>query len=191
LCIFYIITMTRVLHSQFDRNDGYNLGRSRFLFWVWYPFKIIFFLSSIPWPRFLKSSILRLFGGRVGRGVYWKPRVNIHIPWRIEIGDHALVGEEVIILNFEDVRIGTQACISQRAFICTGNHDFTDVRMRYRNRPISIGDGAWIGAQVFVAPGVVIGEECVVTAGSIVVKSLPNGMICSGNPCVALKHRWK
>jgi putative colanic acid biosynthesis acetyltransferase WcaF len=183
--------MTRVLHSEFDRNDGYSLGRPRIVFWLWYPIKVIFFLSVIPWPRCLRSWILRGFGARVGRGVYWKPRINIHIPWNLEIGDHALIGEEVFILNFDIVRIGSQACISQRAFICTGNHDFTDVRMKYRNRPIVIGDGAWVGAQVFVAPGVVIGEECVVTAGSVVVKSLPNGMICSGNPCVELKRRWK
>lgn len=181
---------TRVRHSEFDRNDGFNLGRPRWFFGLWYLVKIVFFLSSFPWPGRLRSSILRCFGATVGENVYWKPRVNIHIPWKLSVGDHALFGEEVFILNFEMVSIGTEACVSQRVFICTGNHDFRDVKMRYRNRPISVGDGAWIGAQVFVAPGVKIGDEAVVTAGSIVLKDLPPGMICTGNPCIAVKPRW-
>jgi putative colanic acid biosynthesis acetyltransferase WcaF len=63
--------------------------------------------------------------------------------------------------------------------------------MPYRNRPITVGDGAWVGAQVFVGPGVTVGMEAVVTAGSVVTHSLPPGKICSGNPCVAIKPRWK
>jgi putative colanic acid biosynthesis acetyltransferase WcaF len=152
---------------------------------------MMFFLSAVPWPSALRTCLLRLFGAKVGRGVYWKPRVNIHIPWKLEVGDHALFGEEVFILNFETVVVGEQACISQRAFICTGNHDFTDIRMRYRNRPIRIGAGAWIGAQVFVAPGVDVGREAVATAGSVVLRDLPAATVCSGNPCTPVKPRWK
>ena len=51
-------------------------------------------------------------------------------------------------------------------------------------------DGAWVAAQVFVGPGVTIGAEAVASAGSIVTKSLPAGMVCAGNPCSALKPRW-
>lgn len=181
---------TRVLHSEFDKRIGFNLGRSRMWLYVWYPFKMVFFLSSIPWPRCLKSLILRCFGAVVGKDVYWKPRINIHFPWKLEIRDYALIGEEVFILNFERVLIGEQACISQRSFLCTGNHDYTDVRMSYRNRPIEIGDGAWIGAQCFVGPGVRVGREAVVTVGSVVLRDLPVAMVCGGNPCVAIKRRW-
>jgi acetyltransferase-like isoleucine patch superfamily enzyme len=53
-----------------------------------------------------------------------------------------------------------------------------------------IADGAWVGAQTFVAPNVQIGKEAVITAGSIVTRSLPEGMICSGNPCKARKPRY-
>jgi len=53
-------------------------------------------------------------------------------------------------------------------FLCTGNHDFTEPSMPYRNRRILVEDGAWIGAQTFVGPGVVIGGEAVIAAGSVV-----------------------
>ncbi len=56
-------------------------------------------------------------------------------------------------------------------------------------QPIVIGDGAWICADVFIGPGVTVGANCVVTAGSVVGKDLPAGMVCSGNPCVAVKER--
>jgi putative colanic acid biosynthesis acetyltransferase WcaF len=135
--------------------------------------------------------MLRWFGAKVGQGVYIKPRVNIHLPWKLAIGDHTWIGEEVFILNFEPVTIGEHCCISQRAFLCTGNHDYRDPAMSYRNAPITIGPGAWVGAQVFVAPGVTVGSEAVVTAGSVVVTDLPAAMVCSGNPCAPRKPRWK
>ncbi len=56
-------------------------------------------------------------------------------------------------------------------------------------RPIVIGENAWLGADVFVGPGVTIGELCVVGARSVVVKDLPPGTVCAGNPCRVLKAR--
>jgi putative colanic acid biosynthesis acetyltransferase WcaF len=121
----------------------------------------------------------------------FKPRVNIYLPWRLEIGSHCWIGEEVFILNYAGVRIGSHACISQRAFLCTGNHDYRDPEFAFRGGPISVGDGVWIGAAVFLAPGVSVGDEAVVGAGSVVLKDLPPGMICSGNPAEPKSARWK
>ena len=104
---------------------------------------------------------------------------------------HAWIGEEVLILNFEPVAIGKHACVSQRSFLCTGNHDFRDPSMPYRNRPITIGDGAWVGAMCFVAPGVTVHDDAVIRAGSIVLKDVPVGVIAAGNPCEPVGVRWK
>ena len=80
-------------------------------------------------------------------------------------------------------------CISQRAFLCTGNHDWSDPAFSLTAAPITIGNGAWICASTFIGPGVHVGENSVVTAGSVVVRDLPSGMICSGNPCEPVKPR--
>ena len=177
--------------DQFDAGKGLVRGRSKVVEMVWYLLKCAFLLSALPWPSWLKVALLRAFGAKIGNGVVIKPRVNVHFPWRLEVGAHSWIGEEVFILNFDPVRIGSQACVSQRVFLCTGNHDFRDEKFSFRSAPISVGDGAWVGASVFVGPGVEIGDEAVVTAGSVVLKSLPAGMVCGGNPAVAKSPRWR
>lgn len=183
--------MSRVRNDLFNPRKGLDRGRSKLGEAVWYLVKCTFFLSPFPWPSSTRVRLLRMFGAQVGHGVLIKPRVNIHFPWKLKIGEHAWIGEEVFILNFEPVTIGSHVCVSQRAFLCAGNHDFRDVAMSYRNAPITIGDGAWVGAQCFVGPGISIGEDAVATAGSIVVCDIPPNTICGGNPCVPLKPRWR
>ena len=182
--------MTRIRNDLFDPKKGLDRGRP---FWVealWYTLKCLLFLPAWPVPSKLKCAILRFFGAKVGRGVVIKPRVNIHLPWKLAIGDFTWIGEEVFILNLEPVTIGAHCCISQRAFLCTGNHDYRRLDMPYRNQPIRIEDGAWVGAQVFVAPGVTVGSEAVVLAGSVVAGNVVPGMVCSGNPCRPRRPRW-
>lgn len=183
--------MTRMRLDLFDASRNLDRGRAAWFEAVWYLVKTVFFLSALPWPSVLKRGLLRFFGAKIGPEVVIKPRVNVHFPWRLEVGAHTWIGEEVFILNFEPVRIGSHACLSQRAFLCTGNHDFRDERFSFRSAQIMVGDGAWVGASVFVGPGVEIGNEAVVTAGSVVLKSLPGAMICAGNPAVAVSPRWK
>ena len=180
----------RVRNDLFNPRIGLDRGRSGLVEAAWYLVKCGFFLPALPFPSPLKRSLLRLFGARVGRSVVIKPRVNIHFPWKLSLGDFTWVGEEVFILNFEPVTIGAHCCISQRAFLCTGNHDHRRPEMPYRNQPIAIEDGSWVGAQVFVAAGVTIATEAVITAGSVVTRSQPAGRVCGGNPCAPLRDRW-
>ena len=182
--------MTRVRNDLFDGRPDLDRGRSAWVEAIWYLLKCAFFLSALPWPVSFKRNLLRWFGAKIGTGVYIKPRVNIHFPWKLEIGDHSWIGEEVFLLNFEPIVIGSHCCISQRAFLCTGNHDFRQPAMPYRNRRIRIEDGAWIGAQAFVGPGVTIGSEAVIAAGSVVTKDQPSEARCAGNPCAPIGARW-
>jgi len=182
--------MTRLRTQDYNPRAAINRGAPLWVEALWYATKMCFFLSAFPWPSRLKVGILNAFGASVHPTVYIKPRVNIHLPWRLTVGAHSMIGEEVFILNFEKVTIGTQVCLSQRSFICTGSHDYKDPLFSYRNAPIKIGDGAWIGANCFIAPGVRVGSESVITAGSILSKDSPDGMICTGNPCLPTRARW-
>jgi putative colanic acid biosynthesis acetyltransferase WcaF len=184
------VNTTIVRLDLFDRARGLNRGRPIVVEVLWHLCKCFLFITPLPVPSGFKCFVLRLFGARVGRGVVIKPQVKILFPWKLTIGDFAWIGEEVFILNFEPVTIGAQCCVSQRVFLCGGNHDFRQVDMPYRNGPIVIADGAWVGAQSFVAPGVTIGTETVITASSVVTKDQPPKMVCGGNPCRPMKARW-
>ncbi|MBS7566465.1 WcaF family extracellular polysaccharide biosynthesis acetyltransferase [Mucilaginibacter sp. Bleaf8] len=171
-------------------SSGFNRGASKLKEVVWYIIKVLFFLTALPFPNSLKVALLKLFGAKVGKGLVIKPRVNIHFPWKLEIGEHVWIGEEAFILNFEKIVIGNNVCISQRAFLCGGNHDYRDPAMPYRNGPITLQNGAWIGACCFIGPGVNIGIDTVITATSVVTTNAgPNG-IYRGNPAIYIKPRW-
>ncbi|BAU55368.1 WcaF family extracellular polysaccharide biosynthesis acetyltransferase [Mucilaginibacter gotjawali] len=181
---------SKIRLENFDSGKGYSKGANYLTIVGWYVIKWLFFLTSVPYPSGLKVFLLKLFGAKAGKGIIIKPKVNIHMPWRIEIGDYAWIGEEVFILNFEQVTIGNNVCISQRAFLCGGNHDYLDPGFMYRNGPIVVRDGAWVGASCFIGPNVVIGIDAVVSAGSVVTKSVSANGIYKGNPAEFVKKRW-
>ena len=81
-------------------NDKYVPG-SKLKILLWYFTNAIFFLNPfIPFSK-LKISLLRLFGAKIGKGVFIKPRVNIKYPWKLEIGNYCWIGENVWIDNLE------------------------------------------------------------------------------------------
>jgi len=182
---------SQVTLNNFNSKINLQRGTGKLKETVWYLVKMMFFLTAIPYPNSLKVGLLRLFGAKVGKGLVLKPRVNILFPWKLEIGDHVWIGEETFLLNFEKLIIGDNVCVSQRAFLCGGNHDYKISSMPYRNGEITLKDGSWVGASCFVAPNVTIGIDTVVTACSVVLKSLPDNSICSGNPAKVVKERWK
>jgi putative colanic acid biosynthesis acetyltransferase WcaF len=149
---------------------------------LWLVAKWAFFQTAIPWPSALRVSLLRAFGARVGNGVVVRSHVNITFPWRLSIGDHVWLGEEVLILSLAAVRIESDVCISQRAFLCTGSHRFQTPRFELVTKPITVGRGCWIAAQVFVAPGVTVGPDSMLAAGAVVVEDVPAGVLMQGNP---------
>ena len=124
----------------------------------WYFLNAVFFRSAIFGliPSVAKQSMLLLYGAKVGRSVVIKPRVDIKSPWFLEIGDHVWIGERVWIDNHTLVRIGANSCISQGAYLFTGNHDWNDPAFAFFCKPIEIGRGVWITAFCKVGPGTVI-----------------------------------
>jgi putative colanic acid biosynthesis acetyltransferase WcaF len=118
-----------------------------------------------------------------------KPGVRVKYPWLLKIGDFSWIGEDAWIDNLAMVQIGSHVCVSQGAYLCTGNHDWSDPRFGLIVRPIKIGDGAWVGAKALVCPGAELGAGAVAAAGSVVAGILEPNTIYSGNPAEAVKAR--
>jgi len=150
----------------------------------------VFRWSPRPWHGF-RARLLRLFGADITEPsqVVVFPTALITFPWKLHLAPRAMIGPHVRIYNLADVRLGYGANISQHTHLCAGTHDYTRWSMPLVTAPISVGDNAWIAADVFVGPGVTIGELSVVGARSVVMKDLPPRMVCAGHPCRPLKER--
>lgn len=169
-------------------NDWYKPGNP-FKRGCWFLVNLVFFKTGM-FPFYgLKSSLLRIFGAKVGNGVLIKPFVNIKYPWFLEIGDHAWIGENVWIDNLARVTIGNNVCLSQGAFLLTGNHNYKKSSFDLMLKPIIIEDGVWIGAKATVCPGISCGTHSVLSVGSVAVSDMEAYGIYSGNPAVKIKER--
>jgi putative colanic acid biosynthesis acetyltransferase WcaF len=131
--------------------------------WILASALVTSWIPGSAWRRW----VLRLFGARIGREVVIKPGVHVKFPWRLSVGDHSWLGENVWIDNVGDVAIGSNVCISQGAYLCTGSHDWSHANFALIVRPITVGDGAWIAARSVVGPGVAVGEGAVLALGAV------------------------
>jgi putative colanic acid biosynthesis acetyltransferase WcaF len=168
-------------NSEFDR------GAPRWMEALWVAIKVIFFLNPFPWPSGLRVALLRLFGAKIGERVVIRSGVHITFPWFLEIGDDVWLGEEACLLSLAPITIESNVCISQRAFLCTGSHDFRKTTFNLVTRPITVRRGCWIAVQAFVAAGVEIGEGSLVSAGSVVLDTVAPHSLVRGNPAVVVK----
>jgi putative colanic acid biosynthesis acetyltransferase WcaF len=137
------------------------------------------------WRRFL----LRLFGAQIGRGVILRPSVTVTYPWKLKIGDWSWIGDHVTLYTVGEIVIGESAVVSQHSYLCTSSHDHTRPTFDTLVEPIHIESEAWLATNVFVGPGVTVGRGTVIGACSVVLKDVPPGMICSGNPLKVLRPR--
>jgi putative colanic acid biosynthesis acetyltransferase WcaF len=138
-----------------------------------------------------RARLLRLFGAKIaepGRVVVF-PTARITFPWNLTLAPRSMVGPGVTLYNLAPITLARGANLSQNCHLCAGTHDFTRWDMPLVTAPITIGENAWLAADVFVGPGVSVGELCVVGARSVVVRDLPARKICVGQPCRPIKDR--
>lgn len=146
-----------------------------------------------PTPKRLGNSwrlwLLRRFGTVVHGSALIEASCKILQPWLLEIGDGSAVGHHVELYNYALISIGAMTVISQYSYLCTGTHDYTDPNMPLIWQPIKIGSQCWVAADVFIAPGVTVGEGSVIAARSVVTRDMPAWTVCAGQPCRPLKPR--
>jgi putative colanic acid biosynthesis acetyltransferase WcaF len=105
------------------------------------------------------------------------------------MGDYSCLAEQVNCYSVDAVRLGPHATVSQYSFLCTASHDYTEPTMPLVTAPIVVEAGAWVAADVFVGPGVRIGEGAVVGARSTVIRNVGDWLIVAGNPVKVIGKR--
>lgn len=178
---------TTQLRKNFDQK-GFDTGASGFKMFCWYFVSALFVRSGIIPSSGILVAILRLFGAKIGKEVRIKPGLYVHYPWRLKIADYSWIAE-CRIENLAHVTIGKHVCISQKAMILTGNHNYKASSFDLITLPIVLEDGAWVGANATVCPGVTLASHAVLTVGSVATKNLEPYSIYQGNPAVKVKDR--
>ncbi len=176
---------------RFDR----SLARSEHTLWnkcgrgLW---GIVWCLLFRPSPRPLhawRRLLLKVFGARIDRGAKVASSCRIWAPWNLEMGRFSCLGEKVDCYCVGRIRLGNDVVVSQYSYLCSATHDPSDPRFKLVTAPITIEDQAWVAADVFVGPGVTVGEGSVVGARASAYKDVPAWTIVGGNPAKPIRKR--
>lgn len=151
--------------KSFDNAD-FDRGASRAKELAWLIVSALAVAGPMPGSGW-RAVLLRAFGAKIGPGVVLKPGVRVKFPWRLTIGDNSWIGEGAWIDNLAEVRIGHDTCISQGAYLGTGNHDWTSPAFDLVTAPVMIGDQCWVGARATVSPGTRMEDGAVLGIGAV------------------------
>jgi maltose O-acetyltransferase len=136
-----------------------------------------------------RALLCELFD-KFGAGAVLKPSFRCDYGANISIGEDTFVNYDCVFLDCNRITIGREVQIAPRVQIYTATHPLDAATRRSKLEfalPVVIKDGAWLGGGVIVCPGVTIGENTVVGAGSVVTRDLPAGVLAVGNPCRVLR----
>jgi len=165
------------------------IGAGRLKQVAWYFTNLLFFVNPFNVWSGLKVRLLKAFGARLGVGVVIKPAVNIKYPWKLQVGDHSWIGEDVWIDNLSDVVIGSHVTLSQGCLLLTGSHDAARETFDFLSSPIVLEDGVWIGAKAVVAGGSRCGTHSILGINSVAEGDLEAYTIYKGNPAIPVLRR--
>ena len=156
---------------------------------LWRVVWIVLFRPSpkifLAWRRLL----LRSFGAKIGKGVKIMPSAKVWAPWNLTMSEEACLSHYVDCYCVAPVTVGAHATVSQYSFLCTATHDVEDAHMRLLTAPIVIEDASWIAADVYIGPGVTIGEGAVIGVRSSVFKDVEPWKIYAGSPASFIRDR--
>jgi putative colanic acid biosynthesis acetyltransferase WcaF len=145
-----------------------------------------------PSPRIAhgwRRMLLRLFGAKIGTAAHPYPSAKVWAPWNLEMGNHSCLGDHTDFYCVDKIVIGHHSTVSHYSFLCTASHDYQDPSMPLITSRIIIGEHAWIAADVFVGPGVTIGDGAVVGARSSIFRDVEPWTVVAGNPARVIRKR--
>ena len=148
------------------------------------------FIRFSPAPFFKYRVILyNLWGANLDTYSYIYPSTKVWDPRRLTMHLGSCIGPNVEVYNVCDIEIHKNALVSQNTFLCTASHDMESSSFDLIGGSIAIEESAWVCADCFIGPSVVIGKGSACLARSVVVKNINNETVVGGNPAVFLKDR--
>ncbi|MFM8331384.1 MAG: hypothetical protein ACKN9T_06820 [Candidatus Methylumidiphilus sp.] len=136
-----------------------------------------------------RCFLLRRFGAKIGKGAHPYPSAKIWAPWNLTMHDYSCLADDVDCYCVAPITIGAHSTVSQYSYLCSASHDYRQAHMPLITSPIHIGNKVWVAADVFVGPGVHIGDGAVVAARASVIKDVAAWTVVAGTPAQFVKTR--
>ncbi|NDV60778.1 sugar O-acetyltransferase [Bacteroides sp. 519] len=144
-----------------------------------------------PYQKEERDAFIKQFLGKTGNVINIISPFHCDYGYNIEVGENFFANMNLVVLDAAKVKIGDNVFIAPNVGIYTAGHPF-DIEQRNQGLeyayPVTIGNNVWIGAQVAILPGVTIGDNTVIGAGSVVTKDIPAGVLAVGNPCKVIRQ---
>jgi maltose O-acetyltransferase len=138
------------------------------------------------------QHVLHQLFGSLGQGSVILPRLQCDYGAQVAVGAGCFINYDAILLDCASITIGDNVSIGPRAQLVTALHPVDDYEARRAGwestAPIVLGDNVWLAAGVIVCPGVTIGANSVIGAGSVVIGDIPAGVLAAGNPCRVIRE---
>lgn len=137
-----------------------------------------------------RNEILKRLFGHVGKNIWIEPPLRVAYGNRTYIGDNFYANFNLVLVDDINIFIGNNVMFAPNVIISTTGHPVhPDLRKNGEqfSFPVKIEDNVWIGSNVVILPGVTIGENSVIGAGSVVTKDIPKNVVAVGNPCKVLR----
>ncbi|EOL47160.1 hypothetical protein RV11_GL002682 [Enterococcus phoeniculicola] len=137
-----------------------------------------------------KQQLMKQLFASVGEGVYIEQPLRANWGANTHLGNHVYANFNLTLVDDTRIEIGDNVMIGPNVTLAAGTHPLNPelrVKKAQYNLPVVIGENVWLGAGVIVLPGVTIGKNSVIGAGSVVTKDVPENVLAFGTPCVVQK----
>lgn len=153
--------------------------------------KLYDFNATRPTELDKRELLLREMFAEIGEGCYIEP--PFHANWgghHVHFGNNVYANFNLTMVDDTHIYVGDCTMFGPNVTVATAGHPI-DPELRAKayqyNMPVHIGKNCWFGAGVIVLPGVTIGDNTVIGAGSVVTKDIPSNVVAVGNPCKVLR----
>lgn len=153
--------------------------------------KLYDFNATRPSELEKRSAMLAEMFDRIGKNCYIEP--PFHANWggkHVRFGDNVYANFGLTLVDDGLIEVGNDVLFGPHVTVATAGHPIQP-QLRFQglqyNAPVKIGNNVWIGAHAVLLPGVTVGDNTVIGAGSVVTKDIPSNVVAVGNPCRVLR----